>query len=202
MKTLFLTLTEFFYQMSVPLAMDEIPSLPEPEGTTLRNQLKLVSSLFFFFFRCFLFLFLSMIIFTLLYKIIMLRLFFLQCLSQMSFSPPPVNLYDKAPLLSQPPIENDSSSVIYGSDMDSVDIAVRSALVKFFCSPNVLANFTKHTRVLRLYPRPVVAFLKEAFVKSRSEESSYIKALVETQVNLSYFLLAIFLFLNPFVSLL
>ena len=107
---------------------------------------------------------------------------FLQCLSQMSFSPSPVNLYDKSPLMTQPPNEN-SSNVLYGNDMDSVDIAVRSALVKFFCSSNVLANFTKHTRVLRLYPRPVVAFLKESFIKSRTEESKYIKALVETQVS-------------------
>ena len=100
----------------------------------------------------------------------------------MSFSPPPVNLYDKSPLITQPTNENENSHVLYGNDMDSVDIAVRSALVKFFCSSNVLANFTKHTRVLRLYPRPVVAFLKEAFIKSRSEETKYIKALVDTQV--------------------
>lgn len=100
----------------------------------------------------------------------------------MSFSPPPVNLYDKSPLMTQPTNENENSHVLYGNDMDSVDIAVRSALVKFFCSSNVLANFTKHTRVLRLYPRPVVAFLKEAFIKSRSEETKYIKALVDTQV--------------------
>ena len=33
--------------MSVPLAMDEIPSLPEPEGTTLRNQLRQVWSIEF-----------------------------------------------------------------------------------------------------------------------------------------------------------
>jgi hypothetical protein len=29
--------------------------------------------------------------------------------------------------------------------------------VRFFNSPNVLANFNEHTRTLRLYPRPVVA---------------------------------------------
>lgn len=33
--------------MSVPLAMDEIPSLPEPEGTILRNQLRQVWSIEF-----------------------------------------------------------------------------------------------------------------------------------------------------------
>jgi hypothetical protein len=30
--------------MSVPLSMDEIPSLPDPEGTTLRNQLRQVKT--------------------------------------------------------------------------------------------------------------------------------------------------------------
>ena len=41
---------------------------------------------------------------------------------------------------------------------DSVDVATRVAMVRFFNSPNVLANFAEHTRTLRLYPRPVVAF--------------------------------------------
>jgi len=103
----------------------------------------------------------------------------------MSFSPQPVLDLDKSALVppkAEIPDETTTNHVIYGNDMDSVDIAVRSALVKFFCSNNVLANFTRHTRVLRLYPRPVVAFLKEPFVKSRSEESAYIKALIDTQV--------------------
>ena len=112
----------------------------------------------------------------------------IQCLSHMSVSLPPVDLYNNKPpaassrLQTEHPDDDKSSQSLYGSDMDSVDIAVRSALVKFFCSPNVLANFTKHTRVLRLYPRPVVAFLKDVFISSRNEESSYIRALVETQV--------------------
>ena len=41
---------------------------------------------------------------------------------------------------------------------DSVDVATRVAMVRFFNSPNILANFAEHTRTLRLYPRPVVAF--------------------------------------------
>ncbi|XP_066917610.1 MAP kinase-activating death domain protein-like [Clytia hemisphaerica] len=137
-------------KMSVPLQMDEIPNLPEPEGTTLRNQLR-------------------------------------KCLSHMSLSSPPVDLYNNKPpaptsrLQTEHPDDDKSSQSLYGNDMDSVDIAVRSALVKFFCSPNILSNFTKHTRVLRLYPRPVVAFLKDVFISSRSEESSYIRALVDTQ---------------------
>ena len=70
----------------------------------------------------------------------------------------------------------------YGNDIDSIDIAVRCALAKFFVSPNVLGNFMKHSRVLRLYPRPVVALQKEAFVKSRQCESKFIEALAKTQV--------------------
>lgn len=135
-------------KMSVPLTMDEIPSLPEPEGTILRKQLR-------------------------------------QCLSHLSFSPQPIIDLEKSTMKLQPKAElledSDANHAIYGNDMDSVDIAVRAALVKFFCSPNVLSNFTQHTRVLRLHPRPVVAFLKDTFVKSRNEESAYIKALVDTQ---------------------
>ena len=59
------------------------------------------------------------------------------------------------------------SSLVFGNDADSVDIAARVATVKFFNSPNVLANFTEHTRTLRLYPRPVVAFQTSSFLRSR-----------------------------------
>ena len=79
-------------------------------------------------------------------------------------------------------LTGDRSHMIYGNDIDSVDIAVRAALVKFFCSDNVLGGFAEHTRVIRLFPRPVVAFQKEAFIKSRRDESAFIKALCETQV--------------------
>ena len=33
----------YFLQISVPLSMDEIPSLPEPEGSLLKEQLKQVN---------------------------------------------------------------------------------------------------------------------------------------------------------------
>ena len=59
------------------------------------------------------------------------------------------------------------SSLVFGNDADSVDIAARVATVKFFNSANVLANFTEHTRTLRLYPRPVVAFQTNSFLRSR-----------------------------------
>ena len=63
--------------------------------------------------------------------------------------------------------ESYGSSLVFGNDADSVDIAARVALVKFFNSPNVLANFSEHTRTLRLYPRPVVAFQTNSFLRSR-----------------------------------
>lgn len=42
------------------------------------------------------------------------------------------------------------------NDVDCVDIAARVAMINFFNSPNILANFTEHTRTIKLYPRPVV----------------------------------------------
>ena len=63
--------------------------------------------------------------------------------------------------------ESYGSSLVFGNDADSVDIAARVALVKFFNSPNVLANFSEQTRTLRLYPRPVVAFQTNSFLRSR-----------------------------------
>ena len=55
------------------------------------------------------------------------------------------------------PLPNKTASK-HLSRSDSVDVATRVAMVRFFNSPNVLANFAEHTRTLRLYPRPVVAF--------------------------------------------
>ena len=43
--TLFMTVFRVFFQISVPLSMDEIPALPEPEGSLLRQQLKQVRTL-------------------------------------------------------------------------------------------------------------------------------------------------------------
>ena len=59
------------------------------------------------------------------------------------------------------------SSLVFGNDVDTVDIACRVAFVKFFNSANVLGNFSEHTRTLRLYPRPVVAFQSNSFLRSR-----------------------------------
>ncbi|KMQ93066.1 map kinase-activating death domain protein [Lasius niger] len=70
---------------------------------------------------------------------------------------------------------------IYGNDVDSVDIATRVAIVRFFNSQNLLANFTEHTRTLRLYPRPVVAFQINSFLRSRPRKSSFLNRFARTQ---------------------
>lgn len=77
-----------------------------------------------------------------------------------------------------PPLNN---PFIFGSDVDSVDIATRVAMVRFFNSQNTLANFTEHTRTLRLYPRPVVAFQINSFLRSRSRASNFLNRFCRTQ---------------------
>ncbi|KAG5446280.1 MAP kinase-activating death domain protein, variant 2, partial [Clonorchis sinensis] len=66
-------------------------------------------------------------------------------------------------------------------DVDSVDVATRVAMVRFFNSPNVLANLSEHTRNVRLYPRPVVAFQYYSFLKSRQTLTPFIRRLAQTQ---------------------
>ncbi|KAL3267187.1 hypothetical protein HHI36_011324 [Cryptolaemus montrouzieri] len=74
-----------------------------------------------------------------------------------------------------------TNSFIYGNDIDSVDIATRVAMVRFFNSQNLLANFTEHTRTLRLYPRPVVAFQINSFLSSRPRSSQFLNRFARTQ---------------------
>ncbi|VVC41070.1 Hypothetical protein CINCED_3A012715 [Cinara cedri] len=66
-------------------------------------------------------------------------------------------------------------------DIDSVDIAIRVAMVRFFLSSDVLANLTEHSRTLRLYPRPVVFFQINSFLKSRPNPSVFTCQLSRTQ---------------------
>lgn len=73
------------------------------------------------------------------------------------------------------------SEIIYGNDIDSVDIAIRASLMKFFLSPNVIGDFAQHCRVLRLYSRPLVAFQRDSFVISRHSPSDFVRQLAETQ---------------------
>jgi hypothetical protein len=71
---------------------------------------------------------------------------------------------------------------IYGNDVDSVDVATRVAMVRFFNSANILGNFNEHTRTLRLHPRAVVAFQCTSFLRSRPVKSAFVVRLAKTQV--------------------
>ncbi|XP_053143596.1 MAP kinase-activating death domain protein isoform X34 [Hemicordylus capensis] len=71
--------------------------------------------------------------------------------------------------------------LIYGNDVDSVDVATRVAMVRFFNSPNVLQGFQMHTRTLRLFPRPVVAFQTNSFLASRPKQTPFADKLSKTQ---------------------
>ncbi|XP_050329751.1 MAP kinase-activating death domain protein isoform X9 [Bactrocera neohumeralis] len=70
---------------------------------------------------------------------------------------------------------------IYGTDVDSVDVATRVAMVRFFNAQNTLANFAEHTRTLRLYPRPVVAFQINSFLRSRPRATQFLNQFARTQ---------------------
>ena len=72
---------------------------------------------------------------------------------------------------------------ICGNDVDSIDVATRVAMVRFFNSPNILGNFNEHTRTLRLHPRAVVAFQYTSFIRSRPVKSAFVIRLAKTQVN-------------------
>lgn len=82
-----------------------------------------------------------------------------------------------------PPPPTTFNPFIYGNDVDSVDVATRVAMVRFFNSQNLLANFTEHTRTLRLYPRPVVAFQINSFLRSRPRTSQFLNKFARTQVS-------------------
>ncbi|CAJ0563972.1 unnamed protein product, partial [Mesorhabditis spiculigera] len=69
----------------------------------------------------------------------------------------------------------------YTNDADEVDVACRVSMVKFYNSTNVFANFSEHTRTLRLYPRPVVALQSESFLRSRPNCTQFTMDLCRTQ---------------------
>ncbi|KRZ11253.1 MAP kinase-activating death domain protein, partial [Trichinella zimbabwensis] len=77
----------------------------------------------------------------------------------------------------------ESSCVV---DPDEIDINLRIAMVRFFDSPNILGNFSEHTRTLRLYPRPVVALLPDSLIKSRTIPSVFVRDFLQTQA-IEYF---------------
>ncbi|XP_064633994.1 MAP kinase-activating death domain protein-like isoform X3 [Lineus longissimus] len=137
--------------ITVPSGADELPPLPEPEGTVLKNHLR-------------------------------------QALASMSMSPQPIKNLDAVAQNPDMWKRRDSFSshtgfnpLIYGNDVDSVDVATRVAMVRFFNSPNILGNFCEHTRTLRLYPRPVVAFQFFSFMKSRPVKTLFTARLARTQ---------------------
>uniref|UniRef100_A0A7N9D1Q8 MAP kinase-activating death domain protein n=1 Tax=Macaca fascicularis TaxID=9541 RepID=A0A7N9D1Q8_MACFA len=55
------------------------------------------------------------------------------------------------------------------------------AMVRFFNSANVLQGFQMHTRTLRLFPRPVVAFQAGSFLASRPRQTPFAEKLARTQ---------------------
>ena len=69
----------------------------------------------------------------------------------------------------------------FENDVDCVDIAARVAMVNFFNSPNILQNFTEHTRTIKLYPRPVVAVQINSFLQSRPKCSPFLSKFIRTQ---------------------
>ncbi|XP_067850389.1 MAP kinase-activating death domain protein-like, partial [Heptranchias perlo] len=115
-------------------------------------------------------------------------------LASMSLNTQPIlnlekfNEAQELPLLAGRPRDEQTSTpstefnpLIYGNDVDSVDIATRVAMVRFFNSPNVLQGFLAHTRTLRLFPRPVVAFQVNSFLASRPKQSLFTEKLARTQ---------------------
>uniref|UniRef100_A0A8C7VZ65 MAP kinase-activating death domain protein n=1 Tax=Oncorhynchus mykiss TaxID=8022 RepID=A0A8C7VZ65_ONCMY len=142
-------------KVKAPTNAEHLPPLPEPESTELKKHLK-------------------------------------QALASMSLNTQPILNLEKfqegqeLPLL--PPGQNKASPsstefnpLIYGNDVDSVDVATRVAMVRFFNSPNVLQGFQMHTRTLRLFPRPVVAFQATSFLASRPRRSGFAEKLSHTQ---------------------
>ncbi|XP_026175443.1 MAP kinase-activating death domain protein isoform X4 [Mastacembelus armatus] len=138
-----------------PTSAEILPPLPEPEAGELKKHLK-------------------------------------QALASMSLNTQPILNLEKfqegqeMPLLppgrdKASPSSTEFNPLIYGNDVDSVDVATRVAMVRFFNSPNVLQGFQMHTRTLRLFPRPVVAFQSTSFLASRPRRSAFADKLSHTQ---------------------
>ncbi|XP_061888987.1 MAP kinase-activating death domain protein isoform X17 [Entelurus aequoreus] len=138
-----------------PTNAESLPYLPEPEAGELKKHLK-------------------------------------QALASMSLNTQPILNLEKfqegheMPLLppgrdKASPSSTEFNPLIYGNDVDSVDVATRVAMVRFFNSQNVLHGFQMHTRTLRLFPRPVVAFQSSYFLASRPRRSSFADKLSHTQ---------------------
>uniref|UniRef100_A0A8C6RI59 MAP kinase-activating death domain protein n=1 Tax=Nannospalax galili TaxID=1026970 RepID=A0A8C6RI59_NANGA len=140
-----------------PTNAEVLPILPEPESLELKKHLK-------------------------------------QALASMSLNTQPILNLEKfhegqeIPLLLGRPSSDLQSTpstefnpLIYGNDVDSVDVATRVAMVRFFNSANMLQGFQMHTRTLRLFPRPVVAFQAGSFLASRPRQTPFAEKLARTQ---------------------
>ncbi|XP_066556827.1 MAP kinase-activating death domain protein isoform X10 [Amia ocellicauda] len=160
----------------VPNNAESLPVLSEPESTELKKHLK----------QCLV----SMTAIT------QRQLFSSnnKALASMSLNTQPILNLEKfhegqeMPLLTVRGRDDNASTpstefnpLIYGNDVDSVDVATRVAMVRFFNSPNVLQGFQMHTRTLRLFPRPVVAFQATSFLASRPKQSGFAEKLSRTQ---------------------
>ncbi|XP_074961510.1 MAP kinase-activating death domain protein isoform X9 [Phalacrocorax aristotelis] len=159
----------------IPTNAESLPALPEPEASELKKHLK----------QCLV----SMT--TITQKQLLAPD---KALASMSLNTQPILNLEKfhegqeVPLLLGRP-QNDLQStpstefnpLIYGNDVDSVDVATRVAMVRFFNSPNVLQGFQMHTRTLRLFPRPVVAFQANSFLASRPKQTPFADKLSRTQ---------------------
>nr|CAD7427459.1 unnamed protein product [Timema monikensis] len=159
---------------------DDLPSLPEPEGTILKNHLKQALS--------------SM---SMAANIVsssdptphLLTSQLRRDIPAPAYPaprPPPSQGRRESLVPGDPhphpnPPSNTFNPFIYGNDVDSVDVATRVAMVRFFNSQNLLANFAEHTRTLRLYPRPVVAFQTNSFLRSRPRSSHFLNKFARTQ---------------------
>ncbi|CAH8582626.1 unnamed protein product [Schistosoma rodhaini] len=71
--------------------------------------------------------------------------------------------------------------LLYTLTKDSVDVGIRVSMILFFNTNNILGGFTNHIRTLRLFPRPVVAFQYESFMKSRPKPCLFTSMLAKTQ---------------------
>ncbi|XP_077317203.1 MAP kinase-activating death domain protein isoform X32 [Lithobates pipiens] len=139
----------------IPTNAEFLPILPEPEASELKKHLK-------------------------------------QALASMSLNTQPILNLDRfhesseAAMLrphsdAQGTPSTEFNPLIYGNDVDSVDVATRVAMVRFFNSPNMLHGFQLHTRTLRLFPRPVVAFQSSSFLASRPKATPFSEKLARTQ---------------------
>ncbi|XP_077784400.1 MAP kinase-activating death domain protein isoform X3 [Podarcis muralis] len=160
----------------VPTNAESVPVLPEPESLELKKHLK----------QCLV----SMTAITQKQLLTPDK----KALASMSLNTQPILNLEKFHESQEIPLltgkhQNDMQStpstefnpLIYGNDVDSVDVATRVAMVRFFNSPNVLQGFQMHTRTLRLFPRPVVAFQANSFLASRPKQTPFADKLSKTQ---------------------